>query len=168
VFRAIGSVRSVRSVTNRITISKAIVLVAGVLAAGGAVAWLVSDGNHRVALDDPAQLEAGRIIYAEHCASCHGAALEGQPNWRDPKPDGRLPAPPHDATGHTWHHPADMLFEITKCGIGTFAPDGYESDMPAFAETLTDEQIWAVLAYIASQWPDDVQARWRATSEPSG
>ena len=44
----------------------------------------------------------GKRIYAEHCASCHGANLEGQPNWRIRKPDGRMPAPPHDSSGHTW------------------------------------------------------------------
>ena len=59
---------------------------------------------------------AGSLLYAEHCASCHGADLEGQPDWRSPNDDGVLPAPPHDATGHTWHHDNVLLFEYTKLG----------------------------------------------------
>ena len=35
-----------------------------------------------------------------------------------------LPAPPHNETGHTWHHPDEMLFAITKYGReGLDAPD---------------------------------------------
>lgn len=29
----------------------------------------------------PEQLAAGAQIYAAQCASCHGAKLEGQPDW---------------------------------------------------------------------------------------
>lgn len=102
-------------------------------------------------------LAVGQQIYAERCASCHGADLEGQPNWRMRKPDGRLPAPPHDATGHTWHHSDEQLFRITREGPGGILP-GYESDMPGFAGVLPDEEIRAVLAYIKSTWPERQQA----------
>ena len=98
-------------------------------------------------------LALGAKLYAQHCASCHGARLEGQPNWRERLPNGRLPAPPHDESGHTWHHPDEVLFGITKHGVvPPYAPPGYESDMPGFAQVLTDEEIRAVLAYIASHW----------------
>jgi mono/diheme cytochrome c family protein len=102
---------------------------------------------------DAAQVASGKAIYAANCASCHGANLEGQTNWRSRKSDGRMPAPPHDDTGHTWHHPDDILFGITKGGVApAYAPPGYQSDMPAFGATLTDTQIWDVLAYIKSRW----------------
>ncbi len=109
--------------------------------------------------DDAAQVARGRAAYAEQCASCHGARLEGQPDWRSRKPDGRLPAPPHDASGHTWHHPDADLFKITKQGIAAFAPSGYESDMPAFGDVLSDAEIWAILAFIKSSWPEDIRRR---------
>jgi mono/diheme cytochrome c family protein len=106
---------------------------------------------------DPAQLASGQI-YAEHCAACHGAMLEGQPNWRTRLPNGRMPAPPHDDSGHTWHHPDAVLFGITKHGlVPPYAPPGYESDMPAFAGKLSDAEIRAVLAYIESHWSHDVR-----------
>ena len=60
------------------------------------------------------QLVTGRQLYVAHCASCHGANLEGQANWQTRRPDGKLPAPPHDATGHTWHHADRVLFDITR------------------------------------------------------
>ena len=43
----------------------------------------------------------GKKIYADNCASCHGVNLEGQKNWMSRLPDGLMPAPPHDETGHT-------------------------------------------------------------------
>jgi mono/diheme cytochrome c family protein len=99
-------------------------------------------------------LAEGRAIYAQYCARCHGADLEGQSNWQTPLPSGRLPAPPHDASGHTWHHSDRVLFEITKRGPAAVVGGGYESDMPGFAGVLTDERIEAVLAFIKSRWPE--------------
>ncbi|HJY77144.1 MAG TPA: cytochrome c [Burkholderiales bacterium] len=102
-------------------------------------------------------LALGEKLYGQHCASCHGANLEGQPEWQKRLPNGRFPAPPHDATGHTWHHPDAVLFGITKHGLAPpYAPAGYESDMPAFGGKLSDQEIRAVLAYIQSRWPPEV------------
>lgn len=117
-------------------------------------------GRGRVSSEAPvssARVQEGRKLYVMYCASCHGISLEGQPNWRQPLPNGSMPAPPHDATGHTWHHPDDFLFQITKEGGRSVAPQGYISGMPGFGHTLSDDQIWMVLEYIKSAWPPDVQ-----------
>jgi mono/diheme cytochrome c family protein len=107
---------------------------------------------------DPAELASGEKVYAQHCAACHGARLEGQPNWRARLPSGRMPAPPHDDSGHTWHHPDEVLFGITKHGlVPPYAPPAYASDMPGFADKLSDEEIRAVLAYIGSHWSPEVR-----------
>jgi mono/diheme cytochrome c family protein len=106
---------------------------------------------------DPRLVARGETLYQQHCASCHGANLEGQPNWRHRQPDGTLLAPPHDASGHTWHHPDDMLFEITKWGTDAVVPGPNKSNMPGFSETLGDEDVWAVLAYIKSRWPQELR-----------
>jgi len=109
---------------------------------------------------NPEQVAIGQVVYQENCASCHGVEGEGQPNWRTRNAEDKLPAPPHDESGHTWHHSDQVLFQITKHGLQPpLAPFGYKSDMPAFMETLSDEQIWAVLAYIKSLWPAPTQAR---------
>ena len=103
------------------------------------------------------EIVLGQELYAANCASCHGANLEGQPDWKRRLESGRTPAPPHDETGHTWHHADRQLFTITKLGVGGVVP-GYESDMPAFEGVLTDEEIRAVLAFIKSTWPDRQRA----------
>lgn len=112
------------------------------------------------ATTDPVALMEGQAIYRNECASCHGAKMEGQPDWRIRKPDGKLPAPPHDGSGHTWHHPMEQLVAITKLGmVPPNAPPGYLSDMPAFGGKLNDRQIERVLAYIESQWPAEIRAQ---------
>jgi mono/diheme cytochrome c family protein len=108
-------------------------------------------------------LQLGQKIYAQHCAACHGLKLEGQPDWRKPLPNGRMPAPPHDDSGHTWHHPDEVLFGITKHGlVPPYAPPGYQSDMPGFGAVLTDAEIRAVLGYIAAHWSGEV---WKLRKE---
>ena len=115
---------------------------------------LAGCGEDRPAVD----LSVGKNIYFQQCAVCHGAKLEGQPDWQRKLANGRFPAPPHDDSGHTWHHPDEVLFGITKNGLAPpYAPKGYESDMPAFAGKLSDEEIRAVLAYIGSHWSGEVQ-----------
>jgi mono/diheme cytochrome c family protein len=103
------------------------------------------------------RLAVGAGIYERHCASCHGANLEGQPNWRERLANGRLPAPPHDASGPTWHHADQVLFDLIKQGVATYAGGGYESDMPAYAGRLSDDEIRAVLAFIKSRWPAQIR-----------
>lgn len=107
-------------------------------------------------------INAGRALYAEACAVCHGTYLEGQPDWRTPNEDGILPAPPHDATGHTWHHDNALLFEYTKLGgkaaLAARGIEDFTSGMPAFEAVLSDEDIWDILAYIRSTWPRREQA----------
>ena len=58
-----------------------------------------------------------------------------------------------DESGHTWHHADRVLFAITKNGlVPPHAPRDYESDMPAYGGKLSDDEIWAALAYIKSHW----------------
>ncbi len=109
--------------------------------------------------DDPAVLALGKPLYDDNCASCHGANLQGEPNWRDRDSDGYLPAPPHDASGHTWHHPDAQLFAITKHGTSALVGGDYKSRMDGFADSLSDAEILAILAYIKSTWPPQIIAR---------
>ncbi|GHB47959.1 hypothetical protein GCM10007094_41600 [Pseudovibrio japonicus] len=109
---------------------------------------------------DQALIAQGADVYAQNCAPCHGANLEGEPDWKTAKSDGSLPAPPHDETGHTWHHDDDLLFRITKFGTAKAAGlDDLNSNMPAFEDTLSDQEIIAVLSWIKAQWPEEMQKR---------
>lgn len=136
----------------------------GLLAAGIIIGILAV---WRLSATDVASEEVvarGRQIYADRCASCHGADLEGQPDWRRPLPSGRLPAPPHDASGHTWHHSDEILFHIVRDGTAALVGGGYQSDMPGFGEVLTDAEIRAVLDYIRSTWPDRERGHQQSVS----
>ena len=107
------------------------------------------------------EVEQGRALYARHCAACHGADLEGAPDWQRPGPDGRYPAPPHDETGHTWHHGDVMLLDYTRRGGQAYLDDlgvVFDSGMPAFGDILSDDEIRAILAFIRSTWPEEIQA----------
>ena len=136
-------------------------------ALGGAVWWASSDhaaesNQERAALrpDDSRLTARGASIYAAQCASCHGANLQGQPNWRERGPDGLLPAPPHDASGHTWHDPDALLIRITRDGVAAVAGDpNYRTAMPIYRGLMSDEDIVAVLSWIKSRWPEDVRAK---------
>lgn len=145
---------------NRMT-AGLLALVLIVAAAGGAY-WFAVGASGAVDGADPGDaglVARGKALYAAHCASCHGKVLEGQADWRRLLPDGGLPAPPHDETGHTWHHPDRLLFDYTKKGGAALAPPGFKSNMPGFAGTLSDAEIWAVLSFIKSEWPSEVRRR---------
>lgn len=128
-------------------------MIAAALLAGGAQAQAL------LPWQDPEAVALGAEIYGGYCAACHGAKLEGQvPDWRSPGPDGLLPAPPHDATGHTWHHADLLLFRITKYGTEALMGGTYRSNMAGFDDALSDAEILAVLGYIKSTWPPRVRA----------
>jgi mono/diheme cytochrome c family protein len=141
-----------------------VVTIGGGLALLAVAAWLwfgYEGPRKKVELEpDNAEVVAqGKTVYAAECATCHGENLEGQPNWRQRGENGRLPAPPHDASGHTWHHPDQQLFELTRLGPAALVGGGYESDMPGYANILNDDDIVAVLSYIKSTWPEEIRRR---------
>ncbi|MBS0126247.1 cytochrome c [Aestuariicoccus sp. KMU-90] len=105
---------------------------------------------------EAARVANGAALYTEHCAACHGADLQGQPDWQERDADGYLPAPPHDETGHTWHHPDALLIRITALGTEAIVGGNYRSNMVGFADVLGEDGILDVLAYIKSTWPDEV------------
>jgi mono/diheme cytochrome c family protein len=131
--------------------------VVAALAAGG---WyLARSGVSAPDAADPARLAMAKQLYDQHCASCHGANLEGEADWQQRRADGTLPAPPQDASGHTWHHPDEQLFAITKQGIQAFAGPDYKTNMKGFGGVLGDDEIRAVLDYIKSRWPEEIRAQ---------
>ena len=117
---------------------------------------------------DPDEIALGETVYTASCASCHGDNLEGEADWKIQNEDQSFRNPPHDETGHTWHHPDDQLIEAIQLGGARFEGlnIGGTSDMPAFGEILTDGEITAVLTFIKSAWPDDIRAtQWQMSSQ---
>lgn len=99
----------------------------------------------------------GQSVYNTQCSSCHGINGEGQFPDAPLEPDltGRYGAPPHDATGHTWHHDDDLLIRIIREG-GMGDPVNFYP-MPALASVLSEAEIEAVIAYIKTMWTSDQQ-----------
>lgn len=126
------------------------------IAAGTAIlatAGVALMNTNMMGLGANARIALGKAVYAANCASCHGAALEGQSDWQSPGADGRLPAPPHNEAGHTWHHSDEQLLSIIRRGTAAVVGGDYQSNMPGFAEVLSDAESVAVLDYIKSTWP---------------
>lgn len=104
-------------------------------------------------------ISAGEKLYAQYCASSHMADLSGDPDWKTPSDDGVRPPPPRDATGHTWHHPDQLLLEIVRDGL-----EGLPSGMLTFGSVLTDEKTLSVLEFIKSGWGEEERAfQWQVT-----
>jgi len=108
--------------------------------------------------------EAGQQTYLDNCAACHGVVGEGQPNWQVVDADGRYLAPPHDGTGHTWHHADGQLFRLVKFGGASLNIPDFKSGMPAFQDTLTDDEIKEVLIHIRTFWNDEERGFQKANS----
>lgn len=137
-----------------------IIIVAAVLMFGMGILAIRRDENRAAesitvgsTLLSSEDLELGKIVYAENCASCHGENLEGEENWQQRNADGTFKAPPHDEDGHTWHHNDEYLLNRIRYGTLELDPNMQaQSNMPAYDDMLSDEEIDAVLGYIKSTW----------------
>ncbi len=110
---------------------------------------------------DATLIAQGADLYAVHCAGCHRADLTGDPEWRSPAADGGFRPPPHDSSGHTWHHSDQALVDIVLYG---YDPPVAESRMPQFFGVLTEEQVLAILEFFKSSWGgEERQYQWEQT-----
>jgi mono/diheme cytochrome c family protein len=93
--------------------------------------------------DDDADLARGQQMYEANCMHCHGGATGGD--------IADIP-PPHNAAGHTWHHPDCVIVDIVLDGMPVRL--GYP-EMPAFGDRLSEADVHAILAYIKTWWEPD-------------
>lgn len=108
---------------------------------------------------DQELVEAGELLYRANCAACHGIDLSGDPDWKTPNPDGSYPPPPHDSSGHTWHHSDRLLLELIRDGS-----DFPQTRMPSFGDTLTEQEIISILEYLKSNWGSrEREFQWQVT-----
>jgi mono/diheme cytochrome c family protein len=113
----------------------------------------LAKGTNPYSATDPAALRSGRVVYAAHCASCHGGNADGRGDALAgqylPAMDFRRPGRGHaiffrgGRTPHKW-------FDRVHDGYTaeTRRPDGSPIVMPAFRDTLSNEQIWLSLTYL--------------------
>lgn len=121
----------------------------------------VNDAGNKLSIDavvfksDPARYTKGLELYQQNCVTCHGRQGEGAVNWQKRDAQGKFRAPPLNGSGHTWHHPKQVLMDIIH--NGTMRLGG---SMPSWKDKLTDEQIEDILYWIQSQWPREIYAAW--------
>jgi mono/diheme cytochrome c family protein len=104
---------------------------------------------------DEAQIAAGAApVYAQYCASCHGANAKGSSRDFPLLPDetGRFGAPPHNGYGHTSHHPDDWLIAYVRDGGISLCNPALYYPMPAFGDQLSDQEIARIIAYIKTKY----------------
>ena len=101
-------------------------------------------------------LQKGQALYQANCASCHGMNAEGTvKNWQERDENGNLPPPPLNGTAHTWHHPIKSLGLTIR--NGTQAIGG---NMPPWKDKLTDDEIFEIIIWLTSLWPDEIYQTW--------
>ena len=133
-------------------------LLSAIIALGAGAAWYFrADAMIPGDASDLDQVAFGSRIYSRICSNCHGAELDGQLGWEEPLKDGTRLAPAHSTEGETWRRADMTLFKVVKFGGDVLKPEGGVSRMPGFGDKLTDEEIWAVIAFIKSTWPTSVQ-----------
>ena len=98
----------------------------------------------------------GEKIYNKNCLSCHGPKGQGlAKDWKVKDENGNYPAPPLNGTAHTWHHsPEQLLYTINKGGVEM------GGQMPAFEKQLTEEEKKALIEYMYSLWPKEIQEKY--------
>ncbi|MBL8161002.1 MAG: cytochrome c [Anaerolineae bacterium] len=114
---------------------------------------------------DETHIAQGEAVYQQYCAACHGVNAEGQFPAAPLQPDstGRYGAPPHNETGHTWHHSDVLLLRYLR--EGGFADPKRFYQMPSFGAVLTEEQMLHVIAYIKTLWTPEQRVRQRYVTE---
>lgn len=134
-------------------------IAAIVLLVAGGIYLLSIEPQYTIDPTDPQRVALGKQVYEAQCADCHGVNLEGEEGWKQPGANGQIKAPPHDETGHTWHHDNSYLIKSIAEGGARLPAEIGVSSMPAYDSLLTPAEIGAVISYIQSKWPAEILAR---------
>ena len=103
-----------------------------------------------------AQVLAGREVFAQHCAVCHGAQAEGaEGDWREKLDDGSLRPPPLNGSAHAWHHPQEILLRVIDYGGQAMG-----GKMPEFIDVLEQDEKLAAIAFFQDFWSDEIYQQW--------
>ena len=85
-------------------------------------------------------IDQGRQVFLDSCAKCHGVDARG-----GGPASNTTQVPPPALTG-----PSSHLTVHSDADLFTFISDGLPGGMPAWAHTLSDNQIWEVIVFLRS------------------
>ena len=102
--------------------------------------------------NDPKALTAGKLIYSENCAFCHGVNGLGD----GPAGESYIPHPP-DLTNLKAQSlsAGTMYYQITNGILSTPVPEAKKylpREWHAFRGTINERDRWAVVSYVKSLW----------------
>jgi len=138
-----------------------ILLVTSVLFSSHFVAAESTQTEHWYSND---QRTTGKVLFKDNCAVCHGDKAQGlSKDWKKALANGKYPAPPLNGTAHTWHHSMDALTIQVRNGGKKLG--GW---MPPFKDKLNTEQIESIIAFVQSQWTDEIYSAWEERQSRSG
>ncbi|MDB3869295.1 cytochrome c [Candidatus Thioglobus sp.] len=102
--------------------------------------------------------QLGQVTFEQNCVTCHGKGGEGiVKDWKKRQADGSFPAPPVNGSAHAWHHSPKTLLSTINNGGAKLG-----GQMPAFKDQLSEEEKQALLDYMYSLWPEDIQIKYSA------
>ena len=102
--------------------------------------------------------QLGQATFEQNCVSCHGKNGEGiVKDWKKRQADGSYPAPQVNGSAHAWHHSPKTLLSTINNGGAKLG-----GQMPAFKDQLSEEEKQALLDYMYSLWPKDIQVKYSA------
>jgi mono/diheme cytochrome c family protein len=106
------------------------------------------------AIENQKQVELGQLTYQQNCMGCHGVKLKGKPSWEVASPNQA--GIPLSADGTTWHMSDNHLFDAIATGERVKAGKTTRVHEQAYAKSaggrLTDNEIWALIAYFKTTW----------------
>jgi mono/diheme cytochrome c family protein len=92
---------------------------------------------------EEASIAAGKKLYADHCAECHGETGKGD----GPRAPYATPTPPSLVDAEWKHGSTDgEIFTVIHDGVK-------DTDMAPFSEKMTTHQIWDAVNYLRSIGP---------------
>lgn len=116
--------------------------------------------KHKPEMENPVQptvenLTDGARLYEAHCALCHGGAKSKISPLGD-----KFNPPVPQLIDHVPDDEDSWVFWVTKHGVRM-------TGMPSWGSTLSDDQIWKVVAFIkhSEKLPPAVDAAWRRAAQ---
>ena len=123
---------------------------------GLALAAIACAERPKAEATNPEQVALGNRVYFAQCVSCHGAKLEGSPTGASAcRAVNFLPA-----ARPQWSHVASLrraALRHRKERHRAARASGLSKRYAGVRRRLSDAEIWAVLAYIRSTWPEETR-----------
>lgn len=108
---------------------------------------------------DP-ELEIGKKLYADRCASCHGASAAGSPGWPEESLSGQTAAPALNQDSDITWQPELKLHYVIRYDEAHASANG-----EGVAKELQEEELAAILAWIQSLWDEETYEQWNAMNQ---